>query len=143
MQKNFFSVKQEGGSITGMTVTSAGAPSLGKTIHDLEILSAASGEPSQKATGEAKVRQYLELHDGKTSKGSGSHTVQKVHKMGGEGAPIVKINYNNACDVDRLEKVRNSIDELTKIKKFSKVVKFIFDSVPNILPCQEVSIFVF
>ena len=55
-----------------MTITSAGAPSIGKTIHDLEVLSAASGEPSQKATTEAKVKQYLDLHDGKTSKGSGS-----------------------------------------------------------------------
>ena len=63
--------------------------------------------------------------------------------MGGDGAPIVKINYNNACDIDRLEKFRSSIDELTKIRKFGKVIKFIFDSVPNLLPCQEICIFVF
>ena len=59
------------------------------------------------------------------------------------GASIVKINYNNACDVDRLDKFKLVIQEFTKIRKFGNVVNFIIKTLPSIVPSQEVCIFVF
>ena len=129
--------------MTGMTVTSYGGLSAAKGNNDYDNLSVASAEPSQKAAGEAKVKQFLDLHDDKKSKSSGSHQLSKVHKSGGEGAPIVKINYNNACDLDRLDKFKLLIQEFTKIKKFGNVINFIIKTLPSIIPCQEACLFIF
>ena len=135
--------------MTGMTVTSAGGLSAMKGMPDYETMSVASVEPSQKAAGEEKVRQFLDFQDGRGSKSSGSQQANKLHKLGGGvenkgvGASIVKINYNNACDVDRLDKFKLVIQEFAKIRKFGNVVNFIIKTLPSIVPSQEVCIFVF
>ena len=66
--------------MTGMTVTSYGGLSAAKGNNDYDNLSVASAEPSQKAAGEAKVKQFLDLHDGRSFKSSGSPNFSKAHK---------------------------------------------------------------
>ena len=132
MQKNFFSSKQ-GGPLTAMTMTSLGGRSGARrdpsNLDEHEVLSTTSADPGRAAQGEAKVRNYLDLNDARASKSSGSgHGGLKVHRVGGgtDGAPIVKVNYNNACDLDRLEKFKVLIHDLAQTKKLARVIGVIF-----------------
>ena len=98
-------------------------------MDDRDDLSNTSGDPSRTAHGEAKVRQYLEM--GSKSYASGF----RHHKSGGDNGPVVKTNYNHSIDLERLDKFRVLIKDLTKIKKLSRVIGFIFTAIPEFLPC--------
>ena len=47
----------------------------------------------------------------------------------------MKTNYNHSIDLERLDKFRVLIKDLTKIKKLSRVIGFIFAAIPEFLPC--------
>ena len=151
MQKNFFSSKQGTGPLTAMTMTSLGGRSGVRrdpsNLDDHEVLSTTSADPTRAAVGEAKVRNYLDLNDARASKSSGSgHGGLKVRGGGGtgtDGAPIVKVNYNNACDLDRLEKFKGLIHDLAQTKKLARVIGLIFTGMQDVLPGQQPSVFVF
>ena len=72
-----------------------------RTLDDHEAISNTS-DPSRATYADAKVRQYLE----KGSKSSSAIGGQRMHKTGGDSGPLVKINYNHSCDLERLERFR-------------------------------------
>ena len=71
-------------------------------MDDHDDISNTSADPSRATHSEFKVRQYLE----KGSKSSGSAQGQRMNKLGGDNGPLVKVNYNHSCDLERLEKFR-------------------------------------
>ena len=79
------------------------------------------------------MRQYLEKGSKSSSSAQGG---QRMQKIGGDNGPLVKINYNHSCDLERLEKFRIITQDLSKIKKFGRVFGFIFTSLLQLMPCQ-------
>ena len=149
MQKNFFSSKQGTGPLTAMTMTSLGGRSgAGRrepsNYEEHEVLSTTSADPSRAGNAEAKVRNFLDLNDARASKSSGSgHGGLKVRVGGADGSNYVKVNYNNACDLDRLEKFKQVIKDIAQTRKLARVIGLIFDCIQDVLPCQQPCIFVF
>lgn len=74
-----------------------------RTLDDHDAISNTSADPSRATHAESKVRQYLEKGSKSSSSAQGG---QRMHKLGESSGPLVKVNYNHSCDLERLEKFR-------------------------------------
>lgn len=54
----------------------------------------------------------------------------------------VKINYNSACDLERVEKFKTAINNLAGMRKLAKMFQLIIRDMRSIIPCESVGIFV-
>ena len=54
----------------------------------------------------------------------------------------VKINYNSACDLDKLERFKASMFNFASVKKLTKLMALIIKDIPTLIPCEGVGVFV-
>ena len=54
-----------------------------------------------------------------------------------------KINYNSACDLERFQKFRAMVNNLSQVKKLPRLFSIIIKEIPTVIPSSTVQIFSF
>lgn len=54
----------------------------------------------------------------------------------------LKVNYNTVCDLERFEKFKTVVQNISSAKKLAKLFATVIKEVPSIIPCSVCCIFV-
>ena len=113
-----------------------------QSLDDHDTISTHSGDIGKSHQGEQKVRNFLELETRSKASGSGQSGFHSKPQTV-SNVPIVKVNYNNACDLERLEKFKRIVNDVASNKKLARIISSIFSVMTEVLPAQLPSMFIF
>ena len=149
MQKDFFTGGQQGAP-SSITMTSVGRYSALKrdVSHQDELtvagdkaddaISTTSGMRERDLKeSTSKVQQYLEANHAR------SHKSSSQMRSGAQAGPrTLKVNYNTVCDLERFEKFKAVVQNISTVKKLARLFSVLIKEMPGVIPCSSCCIFV-